>query len=227
MSVMQDEQLATIRQKIDQIDAELLALIKDRMALSAEVSRAKGSDEAIFRPGREAEMFARLAEQKGTLPFEFVGGLWRVIISASIALQKPDFSVVSTQSCFADALGLAAGQFIVHPPQQDASALLSCVLAGTADIALVSSDELVQIAPDIIATKKAQIIASISSNSLDLGAISSFVIACTPTDNTAHDIVVLQDKQTGKILFKPAQTYQSELSEQAESWHYLGRYARI
>ncbi|MGB1440713.1 MAG: chorismate mutase, partial [Candidatus Puniceispirillaceae bacterium] len=35
---MQDEQLAAIRQKIDQIDTELLALIKNRMALSAEVS---------------------------------------------------------------------------------------------------------------------------------------------------------------------------------------------
>ena len=224
---MQDEQLAAIRQKIDHIDAELLALIKDRMALSAEVSRTKGADKAIFRPGREAEMFARLADRKGELPFEFVGGLWRVIISASIALQKPDFSVASTQSCFADALGLAAGQFIVHPPYQTPAELYSSLLAGTSDIALVSRDELLQIIPDILADPHAQIIASISSNSQDLGVISCFVLACTPTDDTVHDVVVLYEKSTDQLMFKPLEEYQNQLSENGENCQYLGRFARV
>jgi len=224
---MQDEQLAAIRQKIDQIDTELLALIKNRMALSAEVSQTKGPDDAIFRPGREAEMFARLAERKGSLPFEFVGGLWRVIISASIGLQKPDFSIASTQSCFADALGLAAGQLIVLPPQQHPDALLASLLAGECDIALVDLDELQQIAPQIIADERAKIIAGISSDSEDLTAISSYVIANSPTDDTDYDMVVVLDSGADKIISVPAEAYQKYLSEQGEGWQYLGRYAHL
>ncbi len=224
---MQDEQLAAIRQKIDQIDTELLALIKNRMALSAEVSQTKGPDKAVFRPGREAEMFARLADRKDGLPFEFVGGLWRVIISASIALQKPDFSITSTQACFADALGLAAGQLIVKPPHQHPAELLASLLAGECDIALVDLAGLQQIAPQIIADDRAKIIAGISSDSSDLTAISSYVIACSETDDTGHDMVVVLDAGTDRIIAMPARSYQQELAENAADWQYLGRYAQV
>ena len=113
------------------------------------------------------------------------------------------------------------------PPQQHPDALLASLLAGESDIALVDLDELQQIAPQIIADERAKIIAGISSDSEDLTAISSYVIANSPTDDTDYDMVVVLDSGADKIISVPAEAYQKYLSEQGEGWQYLGRYAHL
>ena len=103
---MQDEQLAAIRQKIDQIDTELLALIKNRMALSAEVSQTKGPDDAIFRPGREAEMFARLAERKAACHLNLLADYGGLLSLPALACKNQIFQLPAPKAVLQTRLAL-------------------------------------------------------------------------------------------------------------------------
>ena len=87
------ERLATLRARIDELDEVLHHSLIERSAIIDELIVAKGSkasEGAAFRPGREADMFRRLAQRHaGSLPLIDVEHLWHVIIAAHTALQAP------------------------------------------------------------------------------------------------------------------------------------------
>ncbi|MFK8068446.1 MAG: prephenate dehydratase [Gammaproteobacteria bacterium] len=91
---MTDEELLNqLRIKIDQIDDNLLELISDRARLAEEVAKAKGEPPkqgGYYRPDREASILRRILEQNaGPLADEEMARLFREIISACLALEKP------------------------------------------------------------------------------------------------------------------------------------------
>ena len=85
--------LEDLRQKIDTVDAQLVILLNERADISLEVGRQKVADKSAryFAPERERDQFLRLAALHGggALPKEALFAIFREIISASIALQKP------------------------------------------------------------------------------------------------------------------------------------------
>ena len=85
--------LNNLRAKIDGIDAEIVRLLNDRAEISLEVGKQKSEDKSAryFAPERERDMIGRLLELHGAgaLPKESLLAIYREIISASIALQKP------------------------------------------------------------------------------------------------------------------------------------------
>lgn len=85
------EDLAAIRTRIDAIDERLVELLNARAELAREVGKAKAASGApIFVPHREQEVFKRLAAlSKGPLPEAAFRGIWREIMSASFALERP------------------------------------------------------------------------------------------------------------------------------------------
>jgi chorismate mutase / prephenate dehydratase len=87
-------ELQAVRTQIDELDAHIHALVNQRAALAKEVARAKYALEAnpnFYRPEREAEVLARALQrnQSGLLPDAFINRLFREIMSACLALQKP------------------------------------------------------------------------------------------------------------------------------------------
>jgi chorismate mutase / prephenate dehydratase len=86
--------LSTVRARIDELDAHIQALVMQRADLAKEVARAKYALEAnpdFYRPEREAEVL-RMALQRNQgsdLPDAFINRLFREIMSACLALQKP------------------------------------------------------------------------------------------------------------------------------------------
>jgi chorismate mutase/prephenate dehydratase len=88
-----DEQLQQVRERINAIDAELLRLISERAACAQDVAKIKDAHgEAVqyYRPEREAEILRRIkAENPGPLDGEEVARLFREIMSACLALEKP------------------------------------------------------------------------------------------------------------------------------------------
>ena len=91
---MTDEELLNkLRIKIDQIDDSLLELISERGRLAEEVAKAKGEPPkqgGYYRPDREASILRRTLEHnKGPLADEEMARLFREIISACLALEKP------------------------------------------------------------------------------------------------------------------------------------------
>ncbi|HUX85401.1 MAG TPA: prephenate dehydratase [Chloroflexota bacterium] len=88
--------LDELRAKIDQTDRELVALLNRRAELSLRVGeskRAQAGDAGvleIYQPAREAQVFAHISERNtGPLPDESLAAIYREILSASRALQRP------------------------------------------------------------------------------------------------------------------------------------------
>ncbi|MAT52574.1 MAG: prephenate dehydratase [Porticoccaceae bacterium] len=84
--------LAELRDRIDRIDQELLDLISARARCAQQVAEVKVRDgaEDFYRPEREAQVLRRIMEKNpGPLDQEEVARLFREIMSACLALEKP------------------------------------------------------------------------------------------------------------------------------------------
>ncbi len=88
-----DPALAEVRQRIDQLDEQIQALIAERAAQAARVRAAKGdlgSASAYYRPDREAQVLRRVIERnQGPLSDSVMLRLYREIMSACLAQQEP------------------------------------------------------------------------------------------------------------------------------------------
>jgi len=83
--------LPELREQIDAVDRDLLALLNRRAALAHEVGEIKKIDgSAVFRPDRENQVIANLqAINAGPLKQLSVAIVWREIMSACRALEAP------------------------------------------------------------------------------------------------------------------------------------------
>ncbi|ADY74045.1 chorismate mutase [Desulfurobacterium thermolithotrophum DSM 11699] len=83
--------LSQLREEIDKIDREVLALLNRRAKLAQEVGEIKKQEGLPFYvPGREAKILSKLEEiNQGPLPAESVRAIFREIISACRALEEP------------------------------------------------------------------------------------------------------------------------------------------
>lgn len=85
------DELDPLRKKIDQIDAEVIRLLNERVRHAAEIGRIKRERGApIFVASREEQVFERLCSlNQGPLDSEAIRAIYREVISAAIALEKP------------------------------------------------------------------------------------------------------------------------------------------
>lgn len=83
--------LEPLREQIDRIDGQVLALLNRRARLARRIGHAKRQDGAnMYVPERERQVFARLAKlNQGPLPNEAIRAIYREVISASRALEQP------------------------------------------------------------------------------------------------------------------------------------------
>lgn len=101
----QTPELAALRERIDQLDGELLALLNQRARVAEQVGalkRAEGTP--YFRPDRVAQVIARLqARNDGPLLNQHVAAIWREITSACLALEVPPrVAVLGPQGTFCE-----------------------------------------------------------------------------------------------------------------------------
>lgn len=83
--------LARWRQTIDNVDAELVALLNRRAEAARAIGERKRADGApIYVPHREQQVFERVCGlNRGPLPDAALRSIWREIMSASLALERP------------------------------------------------------------------------------------------------------------------------------------------
>lgn len=83
--------LKPLRNQIDTIDQQIVALLNDRVRLASEIGRVKTSLGAeIYVASREEEVFQKLAAiNQGPLDEKAIRAIYRQIISAAIALERP------------------------------------------------------------------------------------------------------------------------------------------
>ncbi|WP_211474866.1 prephenate dehydratase [Collimonas humicola] len=87
---MSEDKLLPLRQQIDAIDAEILALLNRRAKIAQEIGHVKAETNApVFRPEREAQVLLKVAERNpGPLQGGDVQTIFREVMSACRALEK-------------------------------------------------------------------------------------------------------------------------------------------
>jgi chorismate mutase / prephenate dehydratase len=91
---MDDElnsRLKPLRDRIDAIDEQLIALLNQRAAIALEVGEVKKDYNApVFRPEREQQVISRLQQMSaGPLTDDHISAIWREIMAASRSLERP------------------------------------------------------------------------------------------------------------------------------------------
>ena len=106
-----DSKLAAIRDRIDALDEQIQELVNERATLAKEVATIKlagDPDARFYRPEREAEILRRIkARNRGPLDDEEIARIFREIMSACLALEKPlDIAFLGPEGTFTQAAAL-------------------------------------------------------------------------------------------------------------------------
>jgi chorismate mutase/prephenate dehydratase len=144
---MSDDQLQKLRDQIDGIDAQLLALFNQRANCAVSVADVKrqassNSGEAInfFRPDREAQVIQRIKSvNKGPLSDDEVGRLIREVMSACLALEQPlKIAYLGPEGTFTQSAALKHfGHSVSTLPMSTIPDVFHSVESGHADYGLV------------------------------------------------------------------------------------------
>lgn len=86
-----DKKLSTLRQRIDELDQQIVQLLNERAHVVVEVGQTKrANNEPIYAPDREHTVLQRIAKlNKGPLPPRTLQAIYRELMSGSFALEKP------------------------------------------------------------------------------------------------------------------------------------------
>lgn len=133
--------LLALRERIDAVDLELLALLNRRAALAHEVGEIKKREgSVVFRPEREAQVIDRLkAVNPGPLLGGSVAPIWREIMSACRALETPTrVAYLGPAGTFSEEAALGYfGTSIVRVPCASIDEVMHAATAGAADFGVV------------------------------------------------------------------------------------------
>lgn len=137
-----------LRQRIEEIDAQLHELLMERAQIStgiAAAKRAAGLDGVLIRPDREAELMRQLVERhEGVLPLITIEHLWRTIITASAQIQGVFRLHLDGSADLADMLDLARFNYGFDPEiiaGNDAADVVGAVAASAGDLGLVALED--------------------------------------------------------------------------------------
>lgn len=133
--------LLALRDQIDAVDRELLALLNRRAGLALSVGEVKKAEGSVaFRPEREAQVIDSLKrENGGPLLRDSVAPIWREIMSACRALETPTrVAYLGPAGTFSEEAALGYfGSSIVKVLCANADEVFHATSAGAADFGVV------------------------------------------------------------------------------------------
>lgn len=143
-----EESLTNIREEIDRIDSDLLALLNRRMELATVVGRIKASQGLpLFHPEREELIFHRLSElNPGPLSEESLRSIYREIFAASRLLQyKLRVSYLGPEWTYSHLASISLfGHSAAYLPCSSLEEVFDSFLKGKAHLAVIPIENSVQ-----------------------------------------------------------------------------------
>jgi len=134
-------ELQVLRDRIDAIDRELLALLNRRAAVAQQVGELKKHEgSAVFRPEREAQVIEGLkAANPGPLAATGIAPIWREIMSACRALETPTrVAYLGPAGTFSEEAALGYfGSSIERVPCASFDEVVRATSAGAADFGVL------------------------------------------------------------------------------------------
>lgn len=134
--------LRALRERIDAVDGELLALLNRRAALAQEVGELKKREgSVVFRPEREAQVIDGLkARNTGPLRSDSVAPIWREIMSACRSLEAlTRVAYLGPSGTFSEEAALGFfGSSIERVPCASFDEVFHQTSAGAADFGVVA-----------------------------------------------------------------------------------------
>jgi chorismate mutase/prephenate dehydratase len=134
---MSDDKLQPLREQIDAIDAQLLALLNQRARVAQQVGHVKAETNApVFRPEREVQVLKRVADNNpGPLPSADLQVIFREVMSACRALEKRvTVAYLGPAGTYSEqAVWQQFGQAVIGLPCVSIDEVFRSVEAGTAD----------------------------------------------------------------------------------------------
>lgn len=138
---MSDDKLKPLRDQIDAIDAQLIALLNQRADVAQQVGHIKAETNApVFRPEREAQVLARVAERnQGPLASSDLQSIFREVMSACRALEKRiTVAYLGPAGTYSEqAVWQQFGQAVDGLPCVSIDEIFRSVEAGTAEFGVV------------------------------------------------------------------------------------------
>jgi chorismate mutase/prephenate dehydratase len=136
------ESLSSLRQRIDELDDQLVKLLNERARVVEEIGSIKrtGGEAPIYAPDREQRVLQRIRQvNKGPLPDACLEAIWRELMSGSFALERSlRIAYLGPAGSFSH---LAAtrqfGACVGYRTLDSISAVFHDVEAGNADLGLV------------------------------------------------------------------------------------------
>lgn len=193
------DKLTKLRRQIDEIDNQILQMLERRQGLSREIVKQKGRGSDVFRPDREASLLRNLIASHKGVEASLISALWRTIISASIAEQKPDYLIAHSADAKTISQNHAAG-FLNEQAFENAKTAMDALKAGHADCALIHHRELDEIAGSLGKNTGFVIISRTPLLALSDDE-TGYIIAKTLPNPTGDDITILRD-EAGQIHHK-------------------------
>lgn len=116
--------LSGIRRRIDEIDEAIQSLISERAECAANVAEIKqqlGEESHFYRPEREAQVLrAVMARNQGPLDDEAIAGIFREIMAACLALEKPlDIAFLGPEGTYTHAAAIKHFGKLIQPQPVD------------------------------------------------------------------------------------------------------------
>ena len=133
--------LEELRNRIDELDNQLIKLINERARVVVEIGKLKSkADKPVYAPDREKEVFARIMEaNEGPLPDKCLFAIWRELMSGSFVLERPlRIGYLGPGGSFSHtAAMLKFGQSVEYEPLADIKSIFDEVSKGHCDLGVV------------------------------------------------------------------------------------------
>ena len=212
-------ELSALRDQIDEIDNALLALLAKRQDLSRLIVTKKALGSNVFRPDREVSLLRNLVAKHPDIDARLIMGLWRQIISASIAEQKPDYTIAHSPlgANLADKHG--AG-YMRLAPHKDVAASIAAMRASQADCVILTEQEMTAHS-DLLAPDEVVIAASIGFL-MQEGQERGYILCRDLPLASSDDVMVLRDSD-GRLSHHDESDV---VSGDETSTEIVGRYAK-